>query len=188
MIRRKNYLIDRGFQLDFAVKFILLFLLEAALIAVLFIRISGDTITTGYADSVLMVESTPSFFLVPFLLIILITAVGIGLAGMVVFVLLSHRIAGPLYRFEKDIEDVGYGDLTKRISTRKADQLTEIKESLNCLIATFDERISRIKAILSEIKDLKDGGSGSDAERIKDAARRLEEELSRFRVTQEPKR
>ena len=115
MIRRTNYFIKKGFQFNFAAKFILLILLEAGLIAVLFMQVSGNTITTGYYDSILTIDRTPKFFLTPLLLIVLITAVGIGLSGMIVFILLSHRIAGPLYRFEKDLGDVSYGDLTKRI-------------------------------------------------------------------------
>lgn len=183
MIRRKNYFIKKGFQFNFALKFMLLILLEAALIAGLFMQISGDTLTTGYSDSILRIERTPNFFLTPLILIFLITAIGIGIAGMVVFILLSHRIAGPLYRFEKDLGDIGYGDLTKRIHLRKTDQLTEIKEALNSLISTFDERIGRIKSILVELKSLTDKGEPANSAKVQNAVKKLTEEIDRFKVT-----
>lgn len=186
MIRRTNYFINKGFQFNFAVKFILLILLEAALIAGLFMQISGNTLTTGYSDSILTIESTPHFFLWPLLLIILITAIGIGLAGMVVFIMLSHRIAGPLYRFEKDLGDISYGDLTKRISLRKTDQLTEIKEALNSLIGTFDERMSRIKTVLSELKAITDKDEQGNSARIQNLVKKLKDEIDKFKVTSGP--
>lgn len=186
MIRRANYFIKKGFQFNFAIKFMILILLEAGLIAWLFMQISGNTLTTGYTNSILTIESTPNFFLWPLLLIILITAIGIGIAGMVVFILLSHRIAGPLYRFEKDLGDVSYGDLTKRINLRKTDQLTEVKEALNSLIATFDERMARIKGALVELKSLTDGGEPGNSAKIQVAVKKLKEEIDRFKVTSGP--
>lgn len=186
MIRRTNYFIKKGFQFSFAWKFMLLILLEAALIAGLFMQISGNTLTTGYTDSILRIESTPNFFLGPLVLIFLITTVGMGLIGMIVFILLAHRIAGPLYRFEKDLGDISYGDLTKRISLRKTDQLTEIKEALNSVIATFDERMSRVKNVLAELKSLTDKGEPGNSAQIQNAVKKLKEEIDRFKVTSDP--
>jgi methyl-accepting chemotaxis protein len=149
-------------------------------------QVSGNTITTGYYDSILTIDRTPKFFLTPLLLIVLITAVGIGLSGMIVFILLSHRIAGPLYRFEKDLGDVSYGDLTKRIHIRKTDQLTELKEALNSLISTFDDRMGRVKSLLSELKSLVDRGEENNSAKIQNLVRKLKEELDRFKVTSGP--
>lgn len=188
MIMRKNYFIKKGFQFNFALKFALLIAFEAVLIAVLLMQVSGNTLTTGYADSILTIERTQNFFFMPLVLIILIAAIGIGLAGMVVFILLSHKIAGPLYRFEKDLQDIGYGDLTKRINLRKTDQLTELKESLNSLVETFDVRVGKIKGILAELKDLasKNENEQGVTARIKVALKKLEEEVDRFKVTSGP--
>jgi len=188
MIMRKNYFIKKGFQFNFALKFALLIAFEALLIAVLLMQVSGNTLTTGYTNSILTIERTQNFFFMPLVLIIFIAAIGIGLAGMIVFILLSHKIAGPLYRFEKDLQDIGYGDLTKRISLRKTDQLTELKESLNSLVNTFDVRVGKIKSILAELKDLasKNENEQGVTARIKVALKKLEEEVDRFKVTSGP--
>jgi methyl-accepting chemotaxis protein len=186
MIQRRNYFIKKGFQFNFAAKFMILILLEAALIVGLFIYVSGNTLTTGYSDSILTIDTTSNFFFFPMAMIILITVVGIAMAGMIVFILLSHRIAGPLYRFEKDLEDMGYGDLSKRIGLRKTDQLTGIKESLNSLIATFDERVIKIKGLLAELKALADTKDPGNLPGIQSAANKLKEELDRFKVTSGP--
>ena len=186
VIRRRNYFIKKGFQFNFALKFMVLILLEAALIAGLFMQISGNTLTTGYANSKLTIESTRNFFLWPVLLIVLITAIGIGLAGMAIFILLSHRIAGPLYRFEKDLGDMGNGDLTKRIFLRKTDQLTEVKEALNKFIGNIDMRMGKVKSALSELKALTDKVESGNSASIQNAVKKLKEEMDSFKVTSGP--
>lgn len=188
MTMRTNYLIKKKFQLRFALSFAILILLEAALTAGLFMYISNDTITTGYMDSILTIERTPNFFVVPFSLIMIIAGVGIALAGMVTFVLLSHKIAGPLYRFEQDLNEIANGNLTKRISVRRSDQLTEFKDALNELTESLDQRISLIKARFAELKalSLKKDDPESIA-KIRSSIERLESELDRFRVSQGPR-
>ena len=186
MMQRRNYFIKKGFQANFAIRFVILILLEAALIAGLFIYISGDTLTTGYADSILKIERTTNYFMLPMILVILISVVGVGLAGMIVFIVLSHRIAGPLYRFESDLRDVGYGDLTRRINLRRSDQLTDIKEALNSMISTFDERMARLKALIMELKTLAESGEQFNSARVQTAINKLKDELDRFKVTSGP--
>ncbi len=188
MIRRTNYFIKKRFQLHFLYRFLVLLLAEALLIAGLFMYISSNTLTTGYFDSILTVERTPSFFFVPFLLIILIAAIGMGITGMVVFILLSHRIAGPLYRFEQDLEEISGGDLTKRINLRKTDQLTELQESLNMMLESFDQRIARIKARAAELKELASKkGDPETIAKIHETIESLSREIDRFKATSGPK-
>jgi len=187
MIRRKNYFIKKRFQLSFLYRFVILLLLEAVFIAGLLMYISSDTLTTGYHDSILTIENTPNFFLVPTILIILIVGLGIGIAGMIVFIFLSHRIAGPLYRFEQDLKEVSAGDLTKRINLRKTDQLMEIKESINMLIGLLDERIRRIKKHLLELEELVSKKDDPESvARIRKIIELLKEDIDKFRITSGP--
>ncbi|MDP2922850.1 MAG: methyl-accepting chemotaxis protein [Candidatus Omnitrophota bacterium] len=183
MLRRRNYFIKKKFQVGFFYRFLILLVLEAALIVGLFMYISTDTLTTGYSNSTLTIKSTPSFFLIPFLLIILIVCVGIGIAAMIIFILLSHRIAGPLYRFEKILNEISTGDLTKRISLRKTDQLTELKEALNILMESFDQRLGRVKNNLFELRELLAKNDPANSEKIYKAIELLKDEIDHFKVT-----
>jgi methyl-accepting chemotaxis protein len=183
MIRRKNYLIKKKFQFNFLSRFVALIVIESILIAALFMYVASNTITTGYFGSTLTVERTTSFFFVSMLLIVLIVAVGIGLAGLVLFVLLSHRIAGPLYRFEKIIKQIELGDLTTRMDLRRTDQLTELKEALNTMAGALDGRLSNIKKGLSEIERLLSAGDPQAVAKISQIAKRLKDEIGHFKVT-----
>lgn len=183
IFRRRNYFIKKKFQISFVYPFVALLLSEAALIAWLFMYISSDTLTAGYLASSLSVERTSNFFFTPFLLIICIVGIGITIAAMVIFVLISHRIAGPLYRFEKIINEITGGDLTKRVSLRKTDQLTELKEALNILMESFDQRLGRVKSNLSELKDLLSRNDPANSEKIYKAIELLKKEIDHFKVT-----
>lgn len=184
MFRRRNYFIKKRFQLNFISGFLVLLLLEAALIAGLFMHVSSNTLTTGYSDAILKVQRTSDFFMVSFLLITLIVVVGMGMAGMVVFILLSHRLAGPLYRFERTLKEIEEGDLTTRVNLRRTDQIAELKEALNVLILSLDKRMGRIKIDLIELKKLL--SDKSDPETIKKIDRvmdSLKEEIEHFKVS-----
>ncbi len=184
MLRRKNYFIKKKFQIHFLSGFVVLLLVESLLIAGLFMYVSANTLTTGYFHSQLTIERTSNFFFISFLLITLIVVIGIGLIGILVFILLSHRIAGPLYRFEKVLKEMGLGDLAMRVDLRRTDQLVELKEALNTLLESLDERMGRIKGYVVEVQNLlakKDNPEA--ASQLNALIALLKKEIDHFRVT-----
>jgi len=185
--QRKNYLIKREFQLNFFWKFFALLLLESALLIGLFMYLSRNTLTTGYFNSVLTIERTQDFFLVPFLLLTFIILVGIGMAGMMVFMLLSHRIAGPIYRFENVLKQIQDGDLSGDVRLRKDDQLVEFEEALNALKISLKVRIQNIKKDLNDLQELlvrKD--DPNTAAQIRETVNRIQTQLNHFKIDSDP--
>lgn len=181
--RRKNYFIKKRFQMNFSSKFILLIVLESILIVSLFLYISANTLTTGYLNSILRIEPTRDFFFVPFVLITLIVVLGISLAGMIVFILLSHRIAGPLYRFEKVLEQLSEGDLTTVVHLRNTDQLLGFEKALNSFIETLCQRIATIKEKLEEAQGLlKQSNDPQQLAKLKDKLESIKDEINRFKI------
>jgi len=61
-------------------------------------------------------------------------AVGLPIIFIAIFfygVLISHRFAGPMYRLEKDLDEIIAGNHKVRIRFRKYDRLDNIAEKLN---------------------------------------------------------
>lgn len=58
-------------------------------------------------------------------------------------ILASHRVAGPMYRFEKMVDDLIWGRYSRRIRIRKGDEFREMEGLLNTLAETLD--ISRAR-------------------------------------------
>jgi signal transduction histidine kinase len=65
----------------------------------------------------------------------------IYLAVAAVFsIVLSHKVAGPIYRFETSIREMlESGDLSRRISLRKGDELQSLADLLNRLLERFSQ-------------------------------------------------
>src|SRR5204862_4007209 len=51
----------------------------------------------------------------------------------------SHKVAGPIYRFEETLKKVQKGDISEQIQLRKGDMLLEFGENLNLALANLRE-------------------------------------------------
>ncbi|MDO9289237.1 MAG: hypothetical protein Q7T83_10645, partial [Thermodesulfovibrionales bacterium] len=92
--RRRNYFINKKFQTNFSIKFLVVIVIEAIMALGLFLYLSKGTLTTGYIGSELKISRTYDFFL-PMLLLSNIVIVGVtGIIGIAVLIFMSHRIAG----------------------------------------------------------------------------------------------
>ena len=152
--RRRNYFIKKKFQVNFTVKFLIIILIEAFLAAGLFLYMSKGTLTTGYLGSELRIARTYDFFL-PMLLLSNLIIVGISaVIGIAVLIFLSHRIAGPLYRFENILNSIKKGDLTQRFKLRENDQFAELANSINEHTDTLDKNMGHLKAGVMEFSQL----------------------------------
>lgn len=82
--------------------------------------------------------------------------VWIPLAGALILVilhniLLTHRIAGPLYRFRPYLEAVGNGDLSSAIRFRKKDHLQKEAEVASLMVEALREKIVRVERAFEEV-------------------------------------
>lgn len=144
-ILRRSHFIKKGFQINFSIRFLLLIAVEAILLAGLFWYMSHNTLTTGYVNSQLRIENTSSFFLPSMITANLIVVLIVGIIGLIGLIFISHKIAGPLYRFEASLKEISGGNLTHRIKTRKKDQLKDLADSLNNFTSSIDRRAAELK-------------------------------------------
>ena len=66
----------------------------------------------------------------------------------VIFVVLisaivSHKMAGPVYRFEQTCKAIAKGDFSKRVHLRKGDQLTDLQDEFNKMMDRVEEEIKK---------------------------------------------
>ena len=87
-------------------------------------------------------------------------------------VFLSHKIAGPLYRFEATLKQIEKGDLATRVKLRKFDEAQFVADHFNETIENLDFTFGRLKNIIRE--------NEANPERMKS---RLLEELSKFKTS-----
>lgn len=77
--------------------------------------------------------------------------VGIGVAG----ILVTHRVAGPIFKMKRHLREVGSGDLQVPWGLRKGDELVEFFEALRDMILALrtqrTTQIDRIDEILTQL-------------------------------------
>jgi nitrogen fixation/metabolism regulation signal transduction histidine kinase len=143
--RRKNYLIRKDFQGRFILRSFLAILVGAAVFTVILSIFSAHTMTVTYEDSALRIDRTPKAL---FLYMVRAYGVYILLLGVlisVVAVFLSHRIAGPLFRFERSVEEITRGNLAFCVILRKKDEGKELAGLMNEMITSLASRIRSAK-------------------------------------------
>ncbi|MDD5218257.1 MAG: methyl-accepting chemotaxis protein [Candidatus Omnitrophica bacterium] len=177
--RRKNYFIKKKFQANFFLKFAGLLVSEAALIGALFVYVSRGTLTAAYRGLDFTIEKTSSYFLGDLLVIVCIVGAAIGVMGVFIFMFLSHRIGGALYRFEKTLEDARNGNLSQRVRLRKTDELHDMNTQFNVFLETMDARMAEMKrevekGIAAAHSMLGDGHSVKMMEHLKQIKTQLE--------------
>ena len=144
----RKFLVD-SLQLRFAghaaIHFaVMVMVFVGALFAPAIIKMQSGEITDPY------VQSAAREFL------ILHNNVWIPLAGALTLVilhniLLTHRIAGPLYRFRPYLEAVGNGDLSSAIRFRKKDHLHKEAEVASRMVEALREKIVRLERDFEEV-------------------------------------
>jgi methyl-accepting chemotaxis protein len=64
----------------------------------------------------------------------------------------SHRIAGPVYVFAREIARLGEGDLNARIELRDQDMFQPEAEQMNRSIAALRTRIAAVKGLSEQLQ------------------------------------
>ena len=181
--KRKKLYIKKEFQTDFSIKFLILIALESVLAIGLFLYLSRGTVITGYSGSEIVIAGTGEYFL-PTILLANLAIIGVtAIAGFIIMVAYSHKIAGPLYRFEKSIDEMASGDLTSRFNLRSNDQLEELASKINALSENLDRAVTAIKDEAREFEDaLEDAReSGQGAQGLDEKLRKATEKLEKLR-------
>lgn len=147
--KRKQYFINKTFQSEFIVKFCGLVIMGSVVFGIILYLFSKHALTTSFENSRLVIKSTADYIFPGLLFGGVITAIITALAAGVVVILMTHRIAGPMYRFERYINEIGSGRLYSDLKIRKKDQFQNMADSLNKM--THD-----LKLGLLEVNDVSD--------------------------------
>ncbi len=65
-------------------------------------------------------------------------------------VYISHKIAGPLYRFSATLDELAKGNVSLRVHLRKSDEAQFLADHFNEALAFLDTTLSKIKNIVGE--------------------------------------
>ncbi|MDO8525211.1 MAG: hypothetical protein Q7S07_01840, partial [Candidatus Omnitrophota bacterium] len=98
------------------------------------------------------------------------------IATVFITLLTSHKIAGPLYRIEKDIDDLASGNLMQEFNLRQGDEIKPIAEALDSMTCFLKGEVTALKENITELEELSESGGmpGAAIEKIKTLKARIE--------------
>ena len=146
--RRKNYFINKELQGKYIFSFFIFVLVGAVLFTVVFGLLSADTLTITYKGSNLQVGRTPIVLLKEIVKTNWIFIVAGGFLVVIVSMFLTHRVAGPLYRFERTLEEMKKGNFTSEIRLRTKDEAKELAGMFNEFNTMFSLQLKEIRALV----------------------------------------
>jgi len=161
---RRKYFINRKFQIEFSFRFLLIIAAASVTVMLLFFYNSRGTLTAGYTGSEVKLLQTGAYFLPSLVVSTIIIVIFACLTGAMVMILLSHRLAGPLFRFQVVLDELTSGNLTLRFNLREKDQFRDLADRINGMAGVMDWKLGDIKRHAAEIsaivEELRSGPAG----------------------------
>lgn len=143
--RRRIYFIEKSFQAKFILKFCVLVVFGGLLTIGLLYFLAMKSTTVSFVNSRVVVRSTADFILPILVQTVAIVVVIVGFAAVIVTLFVSHKIAGPLYRLKKVMQELENGDFSQDFHIRHLDQLQDLAKTFNITIKKIRERIQILK-------------------------------------------
>ena len=137
--RRKQYLVDRGYQLRFVTR---------VFVVVLIVAVVSSLISTGLLwTNMYRADLEQQATLIAALIAVATTLlVELLIAIPLVYFLgirQSHRVVGPVNRIKRVFEAIGGGDFSQRITVRRGDALEDLAKAINEMADRLQQRYPR---------------------------------------------
>lgn len=151
--KRRKYLIDMEFQVRFILKFCALVAAAGLLfMSILYFSVMQST-AVSIVNSRVVVRSTADLILPILIQTVIVVTIVISLFTIFVTLFISHKIAGPLYRFKKVMQELENGDFSSDFQIRNPDQLQELARAFNSMIKKVREEMGQLKENSVSLKD-----------------------------------
>jgi len=172
---------SRGFRIRFVLRLFLAFAAGAVVLFAIFHFVLSRPFTGDYAG-VFHALRNLSVFLRPVIAtsVLVYVLLMCGATGALCVYGL-HKVAGPLYRLERVMEEFRAGSPTRTVSFREGDQIQALVQAFNAWVGNL--RQERVRWIASMEKAERECLQGEEAcrARMEEALRQLVADLSRFR-------
>jgi methyl-accepting chemotaxis protein len=180
--KRRTLLINRDFQFKLILKFILINLLVLAVFSGL-VYIFFDSEVTANLSSAHVTYKNVSHMLFPIVLtlsIINLLVTSIIIAVVVLYA--SHKIAGPLYRFNVVLEAIGNRNLKTVTKIRDKDQLKIVSASFTRMVETLSGDLARMKEAVGNMRGQLPAQPGESGKELLSAIEQLEAIIDSYKI------
>ena len=178
---RRRFLVNKPRQLRTAILIVMLALILLIVVNVIFHALRTTETNTIVASAPSLREVMQDYDRNEMLLVILASVV--VLAGVfVVTIIETHRTAGAAFNIARQLSRIADGNLDVEVRLRKGDNLQEIQEPFNAMVATLRDQAADEAAALTRLADQVDGfGNVAGAADVSSELRKLgDKHVQRF--------
>jgi len=136
--KRRNFFIKKNFQGKLILGYFLFVTGGCLFLIVLLGAFSSDTLIISYSNPDIQPIHTPIILLKKVLAAHWLSIIAGTIFIVITAMFITHRIAGPLFRFERTLDTMLEKDLTDTISLRTKDEGKELAKKLNI----FNKKLS----------------------------------------------
>jgi methyl-accepting chemotaxis protein len=148
---RRSVFIKKAFQGRFIASVLLMIILFGLCSAgLIYWLISGDLQSQSQSAHINIANAWERLGL-SILIGNIVAAVVAGLSAIIVVLYISHKIAGPLFRFETLCRQIGEGNLDGVTHVRENDQLQELAVAFTEMVEQLRQRRDQQQAVLTEL-------------------------------------
>lgn len=193
-IRRRNYFIEKKFQAKYALLTVFMLLTYTFIFVVI---IFAPYILTLHFNYPLAEKIEAARVLLALHMIVWPWIGGAILFFGIISVFVSHRIAGPLFRLKKSLNRITQGDLDVVIKLRRWDDLKDLAEHVNILVAELRKFIITLRndhALLTdyinelereiEAKVITEESGREIIRKVQESKKNIENALKKFNIPQ----
>jgi len=143
--KRRNYFINKEFQGRYIFNYFILLTIGSLVFIGVFSFFSSNTLSIAYSNYQLQIGVTPGIL---FKNILSAQWLFIVIGGGIVILMtlfLTHRVAGPFFRFEKTLDEMIAGDISNKIILRQKDEGKDLAKKINTFNFALGEKLSLIE-------------------------------------------
>ncbi len=145
--KRLNFAIKRDMQVRLLIRLGTILLLSLLICSTIYFVFSNKEISRSYYLFHIKADN-----FLEYLLPVVIASLCFGLLiGLTVALFFPKPIVGPLYRIERELREIGKGDLSLYLTVRKGDELGSLANQIN-------EMVCELRGTMIEIQTLADEG------------------------------
>ncbi len=177
-----NYSVKTRLQLRMFFKVLGVVLVALLVVGTIFYFYSDINVGTSYR--LFHVKATN---FLDFLFPVLLSGFFVSLfVGAFVALFFPHNFAGPLFRIESELIDIGRGNFSKKLKLRKGSEVNDLADAVNAMVQGLRDNIKMIGDISDQIGNLCEKASAENVddilEKVKAANTDLQEAVGRFQL------
>lgn len=152
LFSRRQFLIQRNLQF----KYMLMVLFTISIVTAIIVGtvyITHRTLISEQFAGISAAAALPAVFQKINLLLMFELPIALLIAAWASIVV-SHRVAGPVYRLEKIATKISQGDLTSYLRLRKNDELKDLGSAFNSVIENMQVLVVKDRHLICELSQL----------------------------------